>query len=49
MEGLIAGLTPDTLREATARAAAVLDVVGFGPVKAANLERYRQDRARAAG
>lgn len=49
MEGLIAGLTPETLPPATARAAAVLDVVGFGPVKAAALKRYRQGSERAAG
>jgi len=41
MERLVDGLTPDTLPAATARAAAVLSVVGFGPVKAANLAAYR--------
>ncbi|MBS0573380.1 MAG: indolepyruvate ferredoxin oxidoreductase family protein [Proteobacteria bacterium] len=45
MEREIAALSPGRLSAATARAAAVLEVVGFGPVKAANLERYRRGGA----
>ena len=33
--------SPTALADATQRAGAVLEVVGFGPVKAANLARYR--------
>ncbi len=43
MARLIDGLDtrPEALTAATKRAGAVLEVVGFGPVKAANLARYR--------
>ncbi|GAB1362803.1 hypothetical protein MASR1M32_20390 [Rhodobacter sp.] len=45
MGAMIDRLTPETMQQATAEAAAVLQVVGFGPVKAANLARYRQGLA----
>ncbi|WP_323039176.1 indolepyruvate ferredoxin oxidoreductase family protein [Gemmobacter sp.] len=41
MDSLLATLAPDTLPAATAKAASVLEVRGFGPVKAANLARWR--------
>ena len=42
MDQLIGALTPEALPAATAEAAAVLEVRGFGPVKAANLARWRK-------
>ncbi len=45
MTALIDGLTAETLAEATNRAQSVLQVVGFGPVKAANLAAWRKARA----
>ncbi len=41
METLLTQLTPDGLAEAAKEAGAVLDVRGYGPVKAANLANWR--------
>ena len=43
MERLVEGLTAGSLPRATVQAASVLSVVGFGPVKAANLAAWRRD------
>ena len=46
MEALVARLVPADLADATEAAAAVLEVRGFGPVKAANLARYQAARGK---
>jgi indolepyruvate ferredoxin oxidoreductase len=43
MDRLVGNLSAENLPAATAQAAAVLSVVGFGPVKAANLAAYRRE------
>ena len=45
MKTLIETLTPETLPTAAAEAALVLDVRGYGPVKAANLANWREKLA----